>query len=394
MKTNKIITLALLCITIAAGSCTKQPYYDIPTDANGNVVITGVASTTSTGITSLDDKFTVNATFPNAKAGDIMIAELLKLQTPSNGAAAQLLPLAGTQKNVTVGPDLKATVTYTRAEAKFTGPGDYVTVTFSGKTDAAITRVDLKTATTIVGPLFGNKTVDIMRSPDTAFFDIAVQPKLAAYSGLVSVKRKNGTNAPWVNVGTGGFATGSKVPVSGNDFAPGKDTMIYSFVAQQGTYTDSFTTTVVVNDPSFFLKKAGTLSLTNTAQGGMNILTNSSVAPTDANAIILVSGGSLTIKGGTVWSTNGKSISFVPSTVDVYNKNNSNDGINAFKAGVPTTQIDPGQGNGIYIFKLVNGPLPTDVVYGMLKVNKIVPATSVDYEYRIGNAYNHLAIIK
>jgi hypothetical protein len=394
MNTKKITPFTLMCTIVLIVSCTKQPYYNVPTGPNGTVVITGVASTTSTGITSLDDKFTVNATFPNAKPGDVMKAELLKLQIPSSGGAAQLFPLAGTQKDVTVGTDLKATVTFTRAEAKMNVLGDYVTVTFSGKTDAGIIRVDMKTATSVVGPQYGSKTVDVMRSPDTAFFDISVQPKLAPYAGLVTVKRKNGVNAPWLNVGTGGFVTGSKVPISGNDFASGKDTMIYSFVAQQGTYTDSFTTSVVVSDPSFFLKKAGTLSLANAAQSGMNILTNSSVTATNASAIISVSGSSLIIKEGAAWSVGGKSISFVPSTADIYNKNNSSDAINAFNNGIATTQIEPGQGNGIYIFKIVNGPLATDVVYGMMKISKIVPATSVEYEYRIGNAYNHLSIIK
>ena len=138
MKTKNKISLTIIYVVAILSGCTKQPYYDIPTDANGNVGITGVSSTTSSGITTLDDKFTVNATLPNAKAGDIMIAELLKLQVPSTGGAAQLLPLAGTQKNVTVGNDLKTTVTYTRAEAKLASVGDYVTVTLSGKTSQAL----------------------------------------------------------------------------------------------------------------------------------------------------------------------------------------------------------------------------------------------------------------
>lgn len=389
----KNILLTLLASIISIVSCTKQPYYDIPTDANGNVVITSVASATSTGITSLDDNFTVNATFPNAKAGDVMIAELLKLQAPATGGAAQLLPLAGTQKNVTVDNDLKATVTYTRTEAKMNAVGDFVTVTFSGKTDAVVTRINLKNATSVVGPEYESKIVDIMRSNDTAYFDISVQPTLAAYTELVTVKRKNGSDAPWVNVGSGSFATGSKVPVSGNDFAPGKDTMIYAFIARQGTYVDSLTTTVTAGDPSFFLKKTGTLSLTNTAQGGMDIIINTSVPSGDPNAIILVDGDSLTIKEGTTWGSAGKSISFVPSTVDLYNKNNSSDAISAFNSGTAVSQFDPSQGSGVCVFKIVNGTASSDV-YGMMKIIKIVPGVSVDYEYRIGNAYQHLSFIK
>jgi hypothetical protein len=394
MNTKKIGSFTLLCAIMSVVSCTKQPYYDVPTGPNGTVVITGIATVTSPGITTLDDKFTVNATFPNAKAGDVMVAELLKLQIPTTGGTEQLLPISGTQKNVTVGSDLKVAITFTRAEARLNVPGDYVSVTFSGKTDAGIVRVDLKTATSVVGPEFGNKTVDVMRSPDTAYFSVAVQPKLAAYTGTVTVKRRNGSTAPWVNVGTGSYATGAKVPVSGTDFAAGKDTMIYSFVAKQGSFVDSVTSTVIVSDPSFLLKKSGSLSLVNAAQGGMNVLFNTSVTAGDANAIFSISPGSLVIKGGAGWSVNGKSISFVPVGADIYSKNNSIEAINAYNSGVQSASADPAQGSGTYVFKIINGPAATDVLYGMFKVTRIVPGTSVDYEYRIGNAYAQLAILK
>ena len=65
MKTKKIFSLTSFAAIAILTGCTKQPYYDIPTDPNGNVVITGVSSTTSAGITTLDDKFTVNATLPD-----------------------------------------------------------------------------------------------------------------------------------------------------------------------------------------------------------------------------------------------------------------------------------------------------------------------------------------
>src|SRR5665647_1596098 len=101
---NKI-SLILICLLALIVSCSKQPYYNIPTNANGTVILTGIATATSVGISTLDDNFTVNATLPNAKAGDIMTVELLKPQIPSGGSSTQLLPLAGTQKQVTVGND-------------------------------------------------------------------------------------------------------------------------------------------------------------------------------------------------------------------------------------------------------------------------------------------------
>ncbi len=393
MNTKKIFSLLIPFIVLIA-SCTKQPYYNIPRDANGNVVITGVSTATSDGITTLDDKFTVNATFPNAKAGDVMKTELLKLQTPANGGAAQLLPLAGTQKEVTVDNDLKTSVTYTRAEAQMNEPGDYVTVTFAGKTDANSLRVSLVSALKITGPELGDKAVDIMRNDDTAFFDISVMPKISAYTSQVIVKRKNGTNDPWVDVAPGNFTTGSKVPVVGSQFAPGKDTMYYSFIAKQDGFSDTVTTSVIANNPSFLFKKSGTLSLANASQGGVNIFTNGSVASNAPNAVLSVGGGSLHLKGGEAWAVNGKSISFVPATLDQYNKNNPLEAIDVYNSGTPASEADPNEGTGTYIFKLVNGPLPSDIFFGMISITKIVPGTSVDYEYRIGNAYAHGDVFK
>ncbi len=392
MNTKKIISLTLIGAIVLLMSCTQQDYYKIPRDANGNVVITGVSKATSNGISTLDDKFTVDVTFPNAKSGDIMKTELLQLQVPAAGGSAQLLPLAGTQKDVTVGADLKTSVTYNRSEAKLNIVGDFVTVTFSGKTDANLLRVDLKNATTVSGPTFGGKAVDVVRIADTASFDLSVTPKLGAYAGTVTVKRKNGINAPWISVGTGSYSSLAKVPISGTDFAAGRDTMYYSFVANQGTYADSVTKLIVITDP-FFLKKSGTLSLATAAQGGMNIITNTSVSANDANAILAVSAGSLTIKAGASLA-NGKSIKFVPSTNDLYYKNNSANTIAAYESGAPVSEADPAKGDGVYIFKLIIGPLPADILYGMIKVTRIVPAASVDYEYRIGNVYAHLSIIK
>ncbi len=58
-----------------------------------------------------------------------------------------------------------------------------------------------------------------------------------------------------------------------------------------------------------------------------------------------------------------------------------------------TSTADPINGAGIFIFKVVNGPNPTDVYYGMVKVTTVIPGVSITIEYRIGNLYAHLAVI-
>lgn len=391
MKIN--LSLTLICSLSLIAGCTKQEYYNIPVDANGHAVITQVATATSSGISTLDNQFTVNATFPNAKAGDVMKVELLKLQVPPQASAAQLLPLAGTLKEITLGSDLKASVTFTRSEAKMNVPGNTVTVTFAGKTDAAKLTVNMVQATSVGSLQFGGKEVNLIRSAGTAFLDVKVQPKLGAYAGTVTVRRKNGANEPWVNVGN--FAASASIPVTGNDFAADKDTMYYSFTAKQGIYTDEITTKIIANDPYFFLKKtAGVLSLLASARGGWNLITGSSVTAGATTATLSVSGGSLMIKGGTAWAVNGKSISFVPSTLSMYDKNNSQAAMMAYAAGTPVATVDPANGTGIFIFKIINGSGPSDVFYGMIKIVKIVPGVSLDFEYRIGNIYPHLSVIK
>lgn len=127
-------------------ACTPQPYFDIPLDANGDVIFSGISEVTSTGATVADDDFTVNAYFPNAKSGDAMESEVLKQQVPSwdPGGALQLLPLDGTIKSITVGGDLKTSVTYTKAEAGLVNVGDAVTVVFSGATDSGIIQITLE----------------------------------------------------------------------------------------------------------------------------------------------------------------------------------------------------------------------------------------------------------
>lgn len=371
-------------------SCTKQPYYEIPRDENGNVVITGVAKTTSTGVTTLDDVFTVTTHLPNAKSGDVMKIELLNLQTPPGGGTAQLLPMAGTQKEVTLGSDLDATVSYTRGEAKLSSPGDFVTITFSGKTDAATYRINLKEATTVTNPQYGGSDVDVIRGAGTAAFKVTVTPAGGAYAGNVVVKKKNGANEAWQTVGN--FSPSDAIAISGDDFAIGKDTMIYSFVTTQGSYTDEIIKTIVASNPYFFIKKSGTLTAA-TGKDGFNLLNGTVAGAGDASAVITL-GANLSINQGAAWATGGKGISFVPSTVATYNLNSVNDAKTEFTAGTPVTSIDPSNGTGVYVFKLVNGGSPSDIIYGMLKVNQLTPGTSAVFEYRIGNIYAHFGVVQ
>jgi hypothetical protein len=386
---NKIL-LILICSIALIVSCSKQPYYHIPTDANGNVILTGISTCTSLGITTLDDNFTVNATLPNAKAGDVMTIELLKPQVPAGGGAAQLLPLAGTQKQVTVASDLTASVNFTRAQAMMNVPGDFVTVTFSGKTESASVVVTMFKATTVSNPEYGGNPVNVTRSAGTAFFDVAVNPKLNPYTGTVIVKRKNGIKDLWVNVGS--FPSPSNIPISGDDFGVGKDTMYYSFVSQVNTFVDSINITEIVNDPYFFFKKSGTMTLGGTT-AGLNLLVNGALPANDPNAILAIDGGSLTIHAGSAWAVGGKNVSFVPSTLALYNQNNPNSAMTAFLAGTSSTTANPSLGDGVYIFKIVNGTNASDVYYGMLKIVNIVPGVSITYEYRIGNMYSQLSVI-
>jgi hypothetical protein len=386
--------ILLLCALVLIVSCTKQAYYEIPLDANGKVILTTISSTTTAGISSLDAGFSVTATLPNAKSGDVMKVELLQLQTVSGQATKQLLPMAGTQKDVTVGSDLKATVTYTRAEALLTKVTDYVTVVYNGATDYAKVRVEMVPATTVSKPTASGKEVDIARTAEVAYFIVRVQPKEAAYTGDLVAKMKNGKNEPWVTM-TGSPFSGAQpflVPISGADFAVGMDTMYFSFTAAKGSFTEEITTSVIVRDPFFYLKKAATLTLGGSS-AGRNLLINAAVAETDATANIAVL-GTLMLKGGSAWLAAGKTIQFVPTDLAMYTKNNSNDAIAAFNAGVPVATVDPGAGAGIFVFKIVNGVNPADVFYGMLKVTSVVPGISVSFEYRIGDQYAHLLVIQ
>lgn len=146
MKTKNILLTSLILSIISMMGCTDQPYFDIPRDENGDVIFTGISEVTSTGVTTADEDFTIFAYFPNAKPGDVMEAEVLKNQVPpwNPDGALQLLPLDGTKKNVTVGDDLKTSVSYTKSEAKLASVGDAVTVVFSGPTDSGIIEIRLE----------------------------------------------------------------------------------------------------------------------------------------------------------------------------------------------------------------------------------------------------------
>jgi hypothetical protein len=389
------IFISLFCTILLLVSCAEQAYFEIPKDANGKAILTGISSTLTAGISTLDNEFSVTAVFPNAKAGDIMNVELLQLQLPqAGGSTKQLLPMTGTQKQVTVGADLKATVTYTRDEAKLVQATEYVTVVFNGKTDYAKVRVDMVPATTVTKAKVSGKEIDVARTSETAFFNVTVGPKSGAYSGTLVAKRKNGKNEPWVDVSGSPFSGTQPflVPVSGDDFAVGKDTMYYSFTSTSGAYTDVVSTTNIVIDPYFFFKKSGSVTLGG-ASAGRNLLANSSVAENSSNAMVAVS-GSLELEGGSAWLGAGNTIQFVPSTLAMYAANNSTDAIAAFDAGTKTTSADPIAGEGVYIFKVVNGPDPEDVYYGMMKMVSVTPGASVTFEYRIGDQYAHLLVVQ
>jgi len=147
MKAKIIITLSLIAAIAIMIGCTGQPYYDIPYDENGNVYITEISKITASPVTTANQSFTINCYFPNAKSGDVMTAQVLKRQVPSwdPQGSLQLLPY-GAQKNITVGADLKTSVTYTRAEAGLVNVGDAITVTFAGVTDSGIISITLQAA--------------------------------------------------------------------------------------------------------------------------------------------------------------------------------------------------------------------------------------------------------
>jgi hypothetical protein len=381
---NRLIFIlsTLMCII----SCTEEgDHYPIPRDANGNVIITDVSSATTTGVSTLDASFSVTAWLPNAKPGDEMTVECLQLQAPSGGGGNQLLPLNGTQKKVTVGNDLTASVSYSRAETNLKSVGDYVTVTFAGKTDYAIKRVDLVPASSTSKPQVGGVEITVARNNETAYFEVTVEPKSGSYTGVLLARRSadevNWTEVPATRQDDKTFL----VPIAGTDFPADREKLFYRFTAEKDGYTDVIATEATVQDPYFFFKRTATVNV----KTGLNPITGSNVAETAGNAIITVT-EALTLQGGAAWLAAGGKIEFVPSTAEMYNVNNSNDAIAAFEAGTKTTTAEPVAGEGICIFKAVTGTEASDTYYGMIKILNVVPNTSVTFEYRIGNLYAHL----
>ena len=393
--------ISILCVLFVIISCSEQDYYEMPTDENGNAILTGVSSTETTGISTLDDEFSVTATFATAKSGDVMNVELLQLQLPPNGGTTkQLLPMDGTQKTVTVESDLTATVTYTRAEAQLSEVNDYVTVVYNGATDYAKVRVSLTPATSVSTPKVPvpgedeGIEVNVARTSETAYFNVIVEPKAGTYVGTLVAMRKNGTNGSWVEVPGSPFSGTQPflVPISGDDFAADNDTMEYSFMASSVSYTDEITSTIIVRDPYLYLKKSAVLVLGGSS-AGHNLLINNAVAEDDATAMVAVS-GSLNVMGGSAWLAAGNIIEFVPGTAELYDINNSTNIIATFNDGVPAATADPIAGEGYYIFKAVTGTGSADTFYGMIKMQSVVPSESVSFEYKIGDQYAHLLVIE
>lgn len=387
--------ILLLCCIVFAISCSKDELYEIPKDDNGNIIWTGVSRTETAGISSLDNSFTVTATFATAKSGDVMKVELLQLQTPPGGGSTmQLLPLEGTQQDVSVGSDLKATVSYTRNVANLNNVGDYVVVVFNGERDYAKQRVEMINVMTVSKPMVADTEIEVARTDEAAYFNIHVDPKEGEFSGSVTVERKNGTDGTWVTVPGSPFS-GVNQPylpsISGSDFIVENDTMFYKFTAKQGSYSETIERTVIVREPYFYLKKSAKLLL-GTSSAGINLLNNSPV-PFNASTAMVAIDGSLMLKGGSAWIDAGNKIEFVPTTIGMYALNNSNDAIAAFNSGTPVTSIDPIQGEGVFIFKATTGEAPEDVYYGMIMVKDVSPNVSVSFEYRIGNMYAHLQVI-
>lgn len=388
---NIFLTFTSIALLI---SCTEQPYWNIPKDANGNAIITQVSKTTSPGITALDPGFTIEAYLPNARPGDVMTAELVKPQVPEwdPDGATQILPVQGSKKTATVDADLKISVSYTKEEATLANVGDFVTVTISGPTDSGIKRIDLKSAFSVTKPEVDGKEVTVVRSAEVATIEVEVEPSTLDYTGDLVVKRKNGANGTWEDVAAGAGPQPYLIPVAGTDFVA-SDTMYYSFVATSGSESEEYTTSVVVVDPYFFLQKKGVTLAVGGASTGRNLLTNTAVTENNAAASVVadVSSGSLLLKAGSAFTG---TIEFVPTTLASFTANDAEQAKADFAAGTPTATADPIAGEGVYIFRIVNGPDPEDVYYGMIKVISVVPGSSVSLEYRIGDQYAHLSVIK
>jgi hypothetical protein len=393
---KNIILLTFLSLLALIVSCSKIPYYDIPT-VDGKIIIYELTTSTNTGITTLDPSITFTVNFKTARSGDEIDIQLLSQQVPAEGQIAQWLPLAGTQKTQTLGADLKADITYTRAETGMNKAGDTRKLCISSIMDSHLKVFNMTLATNVTNPQAGTvaKPVDvtITRTTDTAHFRVSVVPMSGPYTGTIIAQRKNGINDSWVDAGASPFTAPAEVPISGNDFAAGKDTMYYKFTTTQSGYTDVIEKTVVIAVPFFYKKRPVTLILGG-AKAGVNMLNNATIKADSSDAMLALDAGVLILHGGSAWAVGGKSIEFVESTPATYALNNVNVAVAEYEAGTPSATADPAVGQGVYIFKMINGPTADDVFYGMIKVLNTVPGVSVGIEYRIGDRYAHAAILK
>lgn len=187
------------------------------------------------------------------------------------------------------------------------------------------------------------------------------------------------------------FGTGSQVPISGNDFAIGKDTMYYNFISTVGNDADTVKLTVLANSPYFQLTKTGTMKFGSSA--GVNMLVNGAVTATDAMAMMVIdsTGGKLMVHGGAAWNSGSAGISFVPSSLSMLTANNSDNIIAEFNAGTKTSVVDPSLGVGVYDFKIVNAG---NTYYGIVRFTSLVPGASINYQYLIGNLYSQFSVLK
>lgn len=146
MKTNLIYGVVLSLVVIVLGSCSKQPYFEIPLDENGNASISQVTKAESDNIKEGEEAFNVSVAFKSAKVGDAVYVELLGLQPAGGSDDLQLLPLQGTQKEFKLEEARVLNVTYTAAEAQLEKAGDYVVITFSSANDSATLRIEMESA--------------------------------------------------------------------------------------------------------------------------------------------------------------------------------------------------------------------------------------------------------
>ncbi len=372
---KNIFLFILACMLVFLFSC-EEERYPIPDGP-----LTGVSHATTPGITNLDGTFTVTANFAVAEPGESMIVTVLDNEQS---------PVAGSEQTATVEAGGTISLDFNRNDLPLLKSGDRVTVIFSGKTDYAAVVVKMENATTIIGPAVydGEKPAELVRSDEVAYLFVDVDPVSGPIDGTVEVSAKNSQSEPYSIIGQ--FASKDMVPISGSDFAQGQDTMWVQFKSVKGSYTDIVEKQYIVREPYFFYKRAGELSITDATKTGYNLLTNSHVADSEEGIITLtVVSDELRIRGGADYVAAGKSIEFVKSTFELYDFNNSNDAKDAYNSGTPVALINPLEGEGVFVFKITDGPQESDVYYGMIDISLVKPGDSVEFEYRIGDSYYH-----